>query len=77
MERKLLTDRYSERREMLTEKRVREIVREEIQLLEKEKEIGWLNRSDDDYPLITPSWGKGEAFPKVRKQVKENLAQKE
>jgi hypothetical protein len=65
---------------MLTEKRIREIVREEIRLEKKREEIelehSWQNRSGD-YPFISPAWSEEVALPKTRHQVKESLAQKD
>lgn len=61
---------------MITEDRIREIIREELDL-RFERGVGeWIKGlTKPDY--LSPVWGKGEAFPKVKKKAKANPTRKE
>lgn len=57
---------------MITEKRIREIVREEIELMAKEaREKVQEQLARGKTVFISPSWG-GEIFPKVREKAREH-----
>ena len=56
---------------MMDEQRVREIVRDEIELMNKEALEEWLARLVKGEPVyINPAWGMEEVFPTVKKRAK-------